>query len=87
MITASSSGSASICVIVEIGFRRPVEARHALDQIASHVADRVEVGIAGLLAGFEMRELGNRPAAEHAYPQPALLLGDRHRAPPICSLP
>ena len=68
-------------VIVEPGLRRPVEARHALDEIASHVADRVKLRIACLLAGFEMRELSDGAASEHAHPQSPLLFGNRHALP------
>src|SRR5204862_1154072 len=68
-------------VIVEPGLCRTVETGHALDEVLGHIADRMEVDIARLLGGLEMRELGDRPAAEDADLQPPLLLLYRQGAP------
>ena len=48
--------------------------RHALAQILGDVADRVELGVPRLDAGFEMRRLGDLARAEHADAEQPLLL-------------
>ena len=62
-------GSGQHRVIVGKRLLRRVGRRHALAQVVGHVTDGIEVGIRRLAAAFEMRRLGNRPAAEHADPQ------------------
>ena len=48
---------------------------HPLEQVLGHVADRVELGVAGLAAGFEVGELRDRPGAEHADAQGSIMVG------------
>ena len=64
-------------VVIGEGLRRCMRRGHAQAQILGDIADRVEVGVARFGAGLEMRELRNRPAAQHANPQPAIVLA-RH---------
>ena len=52
--------------------------RHPLAQIVRHVAYCIEVGVASLGAGFEMRGLGNRTAAKNADAQPSVVLAWHH---------
>ena len=65
-------------VKVAIHFLRLIGRAHACQQIGRGVADRIEVGIARLHAGFQMRELRDRPAAEHTDTKATVLLAD-HR--------
>ena len=68
-------------VVVGVGDLGLMDRRHPLAQVVGQVADGVELGIPGLAAGVEVRELGDRPAAEHADPQAALVLGDHATFP------
>ena len=63
-------------VVVGVGDLGLVHRLHSPPQVVGQVADRVELGVSGLAAGVEVRELGDRPAAQHADPQAALVLGD-----------
>ena len=54
---------------------------HSLAQVVGQVADGVKLGVPGLAAGVEVGELGDRPAAQHADPQAALVLGDHATFP------
>ena len=62
--------------LVVIGIRDPrlVHRGHPLAQVGGQVADGVELGVPRLAAGIEVRDLGDRPAAEHADLETALVL-------------
>ena len=61
--------------VVAVGNCRFVHGSHLLDQVPGGVADGVELGVAPLAAGVEVGHLGDRPAAENAYPEEAVLPG------------
>ena len=56
-------------VVVGEGPGRPVHGPHPLDEIGRPVADRMQRGVAGLKAAFQMRRPGDRAAPEHPDPQ------------------
>jgi murein DD-endopeptidase MepM/ murein hydrolase activator NlpD len=61
------------------------EIARGINQIAAvgqHVI-AVQIGVAGLGAGFEMRGLGNRAAAQHTHAQTTVFLGGHGQAPVV----
>ena len=62
-------GVSQHAVIVGEGPGRLMHGPHALDEIGRHVADRMQRGVAGLHAAFQMRRLSDRAAPEHPDPQ------------------
>ena len=81
MMTASTCGVCEHGVVIGKGLFGRMRRRHAQAEILGHIADCIEVRVARLGAGFEMRELRDRPAAQHANPQAAIILA-RHRILP-----
>ena len=67
--------------VVGVGLLRRPGGGHAGAEVVGHVADGVEVGVARLGGGLEMRRLGDRAAAEHAHPEALVVLGG-HRGLP-----
>ena len=61
-----ASGSASIVVVVAVSAWGWWTAAISREQILGHVADRVELGVARLARGLEMRGLRDRAGAEDA---------------------
>src|SRR5262249_12418619 len=64
-----------------VGRARPVDIGHPVAEVVGEVADRVELGVAGLAAGVEVGELGDRAATEDADPEQAVLLPDHDTTP------
>ena len=60
-------------IIVKIFSLGLIDGGHAIHQISGNITDGIEIGIAGLLAGFKMGKLCNGSATKHPYFQPALL--------------
>ena len=58
-------------VIAVVGRARLVKHGHLLAQIIGQIADGIQLGVARLAAGVEVRDLRNRPAAENADAQEA----------------
>ena len=70
-------------VIVEIDLPGVVEGAEAVGQALVRIADRVELGVARLLGGFEMGILRDRPATKHAHAQQPLVLPHAASSPAI----
>ena len=66
-------------VIVEIALARQIGVTHAFHQVPGDIADRMEIGIAGLHGRLKMRKLRDGAAAENTGAQPAVLFL-RHRS-------
>jgi len=71
-------------LVIRVGDPRPMGGRDGLKKVLGRVAERVELGVAGLAAGFEMRGLGDRAGAENTHSQPSFVCVS-HRAPRVGS--
>ena len=56
----------------------PVHRSHARQQVGRSLAQRVQLGIAPLATGLQMRDLRDRPCAQHAYAKKSRFFFDCH---------